>query len=122
MIKLDEVTTGNICQVNIEGRLDANTCTEVEKYLQEKVDSGLTRFVLNLEKVPFIASAGLRVVLVYAKKLRQNDSGDLKLALLQDNVKKVFEISGLNNFLSLFDDMESALDSFEEKNHTDNKQ
>jgi len=66
-----------------------------------------------MEKVTFTASAGLRVILVVAKELRKEFEGDLRIASPQPAVKKVFEISGIDNVLNIFDDTETATRSFQ---------
>ena len=47
-----------------------------------------------------------------AKELRKEFQGDLYIVSPQPNVRKVFEISGINNVLRIFDDMETATKSF----------
>ena len=78
------------------------------------MEHGGHQFVLNMEKVPFIDSAGLRVVLVIARDLRGEYQGDLRVTALQPAVNKVFEISGLNNVMRIFDDAGTAVQSFSE--------
>lgn len=113
-MNITENAVGDVSQIHLDGRFDADTCGVVEDFIRAKIaNEGTHRFVLNMEKVPFIASAGLRVVLVFAKELRQSQ-GDLCLAALQPNVHRVFEISGLNNVLHIFDDMEAATQSFQD--------
>ncbi len=106
------VKDNNIYQLNLEGRFDANTCGNIESFIRKKIEDGVYMFVLNMENVSFVASAGLRVVLVIARELRVKYKGDLRLASLQVNVNKVFEISGLDNVLRIFDDVETAVQSF----------
>ncbi len=112
-MKITENIIGDVTQVHLEGRFDADTSDIVEKFLREKIENGIHCFVLNMEKVSFIASAGLRVLLVFARELRQKHKGDLRITSLQTNVKKVFEISGLNSVLRIFEDIDTATDSFE---------
>ncbi len=111
-MEITENLKDNISQVNLVGRFDADSCENVEQFVRERMDNGIHDFVLDMEKVNFIASAGLRVVLVIARELRRDYQGDLRLAYLQPNVSRVFEISGLNNVLRIFDDMETAVQSF----------
>lgn len=111
-MKIVDQSINDICQVDLDGRFDANTAGEVEAFFQTRINEGLTRFVLNLEKVPFVASAGLRVILVVAKQLRAKGGGDLHIAGLQESVLKVFEISGLNNVLKLFGTVDEAVSGF----------
>ncbi|MFA6293700.1 MAG: STAS domain-containing protein [Victivallales bacterium] len=82
----------------INGRLDAVTAAAAEADINKVIESGATRLVLNLAGLDYVSSAGLRVLLVTAKKLsRQN--GKIVLYGLKDNVREVFSISG---FLSIF--------------------
>lgn len=113
-MKIAESVKDNVSQVNLVGRFDAHTCETVDAYFREKMEKGQHQFVLNMEKVPFIDSAGLRVVLVIARDLRGEYQGDLRVAILQPAVNRVFEISGLNNVLRIFDDAETASQSFSE--------
>jgi len=110
---ITESTLDSVSQINLEGRFDANTCGTVEQFIREKIGAGVRHFVLNMEKVDFIASAGLRVILVFAKELQKNE-GDLHLANLKPNVTRVFEISGLKNAIRIFDDVESASREFKD--------
>jgi stage II sporulation protein AA (anti-sigma F factor antagonist) len=111
---ITENVKDDVSQICLEERLDAHTCETVEAYLRERMEKGRRWFVLNMEKVPFIDSAGVRVILVIARDLRAEYQGDLRVAILQPAVHRVFEISGLNNVLRIFDDMETASQSFSE--------
>ena len=89
---------GTYSTLLISGRLDATSAPVAEQKINETIDTGVSRLLLNLSGLEFVSSAGLRVLLVTAKKLvRQN--GKLALCGLQDGVRTVFEISG---FLSIF--------------------
>ncbi len=84
--------------IAINGRLDAVTAAAAEADINKVIESGATRLVLNLAGLEYVSSAGLRVLLVIAKKMsRQN--GRIVLCGLQDTVREVFTISG---FLSIF--------------------
>lgn len=80
------------------GRLDVNTSSELESRMLERVAVGETRLVVDLLGVEYISSAGLRVLLMIAKKLKER-SGRLALCSLGPAVRQVFELAGL---LSLF--------------------
>lgn len=115
-MNITEDVKNNVARIYLDGRFDAETCGLVEQFIRKKVEEGTHKFVLNMEKVQFIASAGLRVVLVFAKELRQKYQGDLCISSLQPKVNKVFEISGLNSVLRIYDDMETATQSFNSDN------
>jgi len=94
--------------VSIKGRVDAVTAPELEKCLSEQIDSGENTVVVNMAELDYISSAGLRVVLLIAKKLKAKQ-GDMLLVGLQGPVKEVFEISGFSTIFNIFETEEAAL-------------
>ena len=111
-MKIEETILNNVSRIKLEGRFDANTSDAVEKFIWGKIEKGRSQFVLNMENVSFISSAGLRVVIIIARELRNEHQGDLHIAVLQPSVKRVFEISGLDNILKMFDDEQTATEAF----------
>jgi anti-anti-sigma factor len=92
----------------VEGRMDAVTAPELESQLSTIIDEGQTSVILDLSGLEYISSAGLRVILTTAKKLK-TAQGKLVLCNLQETVKQIFEISGFCSILNIADDKESAL-------------
>ena len=72
------------------------------------VEEGEHKWVLDMAGVEYISSAGLRVVLLLAKRLKQN-SGHLVLCGLQPHVHEVFDISGFLAILDVADSRDAAL-------------
>ena len=109
-----EIIENKVGQVNVLcpcGRLDAYTANEVEKKLNELTDTAQVWLVVSLEKLEYISSSGLRVLLAALKKTRKQQ-GDIRLACLQPYVKEVFDISGFTQLFKMFDKEEDAVDSF----------
>lgn len=94
--------------VSINGRLDAVSAPEFQNALLGFIDEGVTKLLLDFGGVDYISSAGLRSILVVAKKLRTGQ-GELSVAMLQNTVKEVFEISGFSSILPVFDTVDAAL-------------
>ena len=111
-MKIEETILKDISSINLKGRFDANTSDAVEKFIRERIEKDRSKFVLNMENVSFISSAGLRVVIIIARELRNEHQGDLHIAVLQPSVNRVFEISGLNNIFKIFDDEQTAIQAF----------
>ncbi|HSF14777.1 MAG TPA: STAS domain-containing protein [Vicinamibacteria bacterium] len=101
----------SVALVHLEGNLDTNTADLAEQTLNELIDSGTTKILVNLARVAFVSSAGLRVLLATAKRLRRTD-GDLRISNLNEMVNQVFEISGFTAILSVFPTEEAALEGF----------
>ena len=111
-MKIEETILKDVSSINLKGRFDANTSDAVENFIRERIEKDRSKFVLNMENVSFISSAGLRVVIIVARELRNEHQGDLHIAELQPSVNRVFEISGLNNVLKIFDDEQAAIQAF----------
>ena len=89
------------------GRLDSNSDPIFEKELLAHIDGGCRRLLVDFSELTYISSAGLRVVLVAAKRMKAA-GGKLVLAALSAQVREVFEISGFNRILEIEPDYTSA--------------
>lgn len=94
--------------VRLEGNLDTNTSSSAQEFLNAAIDEGAAKIIVNLEKVDFVSSAGLRVLLATAKRLGVS-GGTLRICGLNDTVSEVFEISGFSTILSVFPKESEAL-------------
>lgn len=97
-----------IVTLNITGRLDAMTAVDAEKEFDEVLQQESDQLLVNLAGLDYISSAGLRVLLVVAKKVQQR-GGKVVLAELTPGVKEVFEISGFSSIFKIFDSSEEAV-------------
>ena len=95
---------------DLSGRLDAQTAAAVGEQLPTLL-ADRTQALLNLAKVEFVSSIGLRVFIKTAKELRAA-GGALKLCCASAGALKVLEISGLESLLDLHNDEASALAAF----------
>ena len=82
-----------------------------EKKIDAFIESGQVKMVLNLEKLEYISSSGLRVFLAQLKKSRKQQ-GDLKLACMKPYIKEVFDIAGFTQLFNIFDAEDVAAASF----------
>ena len=100
-----------ITVVRFEGNLDTNTSTEAQDYLNQAIDNGAAKIVVSFDKVDFVSSAGLRVLLMTAKKLG-GVGGSLRVCGLNETVSEVFEISGFSTILNVFKSESEAFAGF----------
>ena len=98
-------TSGTV--VRLEGNLDTNTSSETQDYLNKAMDDGATKLVVSLDRVEFVSSAGLRILLATAKRLGRG--GVLRICGLNETVTEVFEISGFSTIFSVFPAENDAL-------------
>ncbi|MBU1727018.1 MAG: STAS domain-containing protein [Candidatus Omnitrophica bacterium] len=110
-----QIKSLNDCNVvQMEEKLDALTSDEVEKALMGLIDNGAKRIVCVFELTEYISSAGLRVLLVVAKKLKKM-GGELVLCSLKPLVYKVLDMAGFISIFKIFGSEEEALKSPQEK-------
>ncbi|WP_168120991.1 STAS domain-containing protein [Paenibacillus sp. HB172176] len=93
----------------LEGRLDGNNATTAEQAFLQLLAEGKQQFIFDFSELQYISSAGLRVVLVAAKKLRAS-KGRMVCACLGEQVYDVFEMSGFTNILEMAATKEEALE------------
>ena len=109
-----EITTrdaNDVKVVQIEGELDTGSSPEAQQQLDQLREQGAKKILLEMTKLDFISSAGLRVLLATAQELKL-DGGDLRVCGLNESVKEVFDISGFSNLLMVLDDETKALEGF----------
>ena len=98
----------NATVVRLEGNLDTNTSTEAQDYVNSTIDAGAEKIVVSLEKVDFVSSAGLRILLATAKRLSAS-GGSLRICGLNETVAEVFAMSGFSTILDVFPSESEAL-------------
>jgi anti-sigma B factor antagonist len=108
-----EITTkrvDNAIVIYVDGDLTTTSSSQVEAEINEILEGTDTNVVINFEKVNFIASTGLRIILVLGKRL--NKSG-LKLIMCSMNAttKSVFKISGFSKLFPIFETEQETLES-----------
>jgi anti-anti-sigma factor len=102
-----------ILRMSIAGRLDAVSAVEADREFNKVFDEGGDKLLVNLKELEYISSAGLRVLLVVAKRMQQK-GGKVCLCCLADNVKEVFEISGFSSIFKIFESEEESAGFFED--------
>ena len=90
-------TDGNKLTIAVSGRVDTVTAPELEAGLKF---GEATCVVLDLGDVPYMSSAGLRLLLV-AHRTMCGKGGDFQIANVQPSVKDVFDITGFSDILHL---------------------
>ena len=94
--------------VTLEGRIDANSAKELETQCLAWIDQGQKHLILDFGHVTFISSAGLRALLLVAKKV-EPIQGSVKLVALNHTLKDVFDISGFSNLFQIHATAQDAL-------------
>jgi anti-anti-sigma factor len=97
-MQIGEEKQGGALVIAPVGRVDSVSSGELEKVVLSRIDAGARRLVLDLAGVEYISSAGLRVLLIAAKRLKEPPAA-LVLCGIGPGVRTVLELAG---FLPLF--------------------
>jgi anti-anti-sigma factor len=85
--------SGGLSVVEVEGEIDPRASVDLERALADMVSAGERRFVIDLAGVERLSGAGVRVLLMFARKLA-GIGGHLALCSLADPVQAVFDVAG----------------------------
>ena len=96
MIKTER--QGTVLIASTEDRIDGVNAREFQDALQGAISDDDSAVVLDLERLTYISSAGLRVILLVAKTLQRQDK-NLAVCSLSGPVREVFEISGFDKII-----------------------
>ena len=98
MLNIIKNANANVLKVILEGRLDTTTAPQLEAELTSAL-SGVTDLKFNLEKLDYISSAGLRVLLSTQKTM--NKQGTMVISNVPAQVKEIFDVTGFSDILTI---------------------
>ena len=98
MLKMTKNAADDVLTIALEGRLDTNTAPDLEKELKESTE-GITELILDLEKLEYISSAGLRVLLAAQKTMAKK--GGMKLIHVNDLIMEILDVTGFVDILEI---------------------
>jgi anti-sigma B factor antagonist len=98
--------------VRLSGRIDGSVAPDLGDNLRSLMDAGHYKLVLHMKEVSYTSSAALRELISTWKNCRRWNRGDMRLAEVNPNIKKVLDLTGLSNQFMLFDSDAEAVGSF----------
>lgn len=100
----------NAIVIYVDGDLTTTSSPEAESEINEILVGENSSIVINVEKVNFIASTGLRIILALGKRLN-SDGQKLVVCSMNPTTKSVFEMSGFSKLFPVFQTEAEALES-----------
>ncbi len=95
---INKTKNGTELLLALEGRLDTLTAPDLEKELKTSLDE-VTSLTLDLDKLEYISSAGLRVLLSAQKTMSMQ--GEMKVCHVNETVMEIFEVTGFSDILNI---------------------
>ncbi len=88
---------------NIEGRIDTQTAPELQKAVDESFDAGEINLVFNFDKVEYLSSAGLRIILYIQKKVDalKDDSASFEIINVKPQIMEVIDMTGFSDIVKV---------------------
>ena len=96
-MNIEESYYNQIAILKFSGKLDTITYPVAEEYFGRALDKGYVNILVDFEKLDYLSSAGLRVLLGTAKRLQ--GKGGISICRMNDDVKEVLEMTGLANLV-----------------------
>ncbi len=106
----DEQIDDDTHVIELGGEIDLYTAPEFKERMVELIDAGKKHIVVDLSTATFIDSTTLGVLVGGVKRLRPS-GGALALVCSDQNITKIFEITGLDRVFAIHATREEALSS-----------
>lgn len=98
MLNINKKVENGKAEFALEGRLDTVTAPDLEKEIKDSLD-GVSSLALDFDKLEYISSAGLRVLLSAQKIM--NKQGEMKIGNVNDTIMEIFEVTGFSDILTI---------------------
>ncbi|MBO7406933.1 MAG: STAS domain-containing protein [Clostridia bacterium] len=98
MLIINKTIENGTMTIAPEGRLDTVTAPKLEQELRDSLE-GITELIFDLEKLDYISSAGLRVLLFAQKEM--NVRGEMAVRNVNETVAEIFEVTGFTDILTI---------------------
>lgn len=110
-MEINRRESGEIVVFDINGEIDLYNAPEIKDKIKEEMNKNKVNIVINLDKVSYIDSSGIGVLISSLSNLKKV-GGALKLINVYASVRKVFELTKLTSFFDIYDGEADALAAF----------
>ncbi len=98
MLNIIKNANGSSLKYSLEGRLDTTTVSQLDQALEGALE-GVTDLTFDIEKLEYISSAGLRVLLSCQKTM--NKQGTMVITNVSEEVQEIFDVTGFTSILTI---------------------
>ena len=93
--------------LSVDGRVDASNAAILEQKILAVIAAGENHLVIDCARLEYMSSAGLRVLLIAAKRLA--NTGKLGVASLNNQIREVFDIAGFSSIFQIYGTQDEAV-------------
>ena len=98
-MKIESEKKDGSLSLKLHGRLETVTAPQLQQVVEQELKD-INELLLDMEKLEYVSSAGLRVLLMASRKMKAK-KGSMKLYHVNEDIMEVFEITGFNEFLDI---------------------
>lgn len=111
ILKISESKQGNVLVLALSGELDAKTAPDLRTHLDNSIQAGAIRVVLDCKSLTYVASAGIGTLNAVQKALVQK-SGQMVLCHVAKDIKDTMDLMYFTKKVKVFPGLEEALQAF----------
>ena len=97
-MELSKEAKGSALTISLDGRLDTTTAPQLEAEISKGLE-GITDLTIDMTKLVYVSSAGLRVLLKAQKIM--NKQGKMTVKNASQEIKEIFEVTGFDELLNI---------------------
>lgn len=97
--------------VHVDGQLIVGNRQELKAAVQEALEQGERKFLIDFSRTGYIDSSGLGALVSISKRVREQN-GELRLSGLNEDLRSLFELTKLDTLFSIAETAEQALGSY----------
>ena len=120
-IKIQRVENLENCLfINLIGYVDTFNSNSFQKRIQKAIDAGFTQLIFDCDGLNYVSSTGIGCFTSFLKTVKPRD-GDIVLLNIQQKVFDVFQLLGFSQFFNIKDNLDEAIEFFEQEINGKNK-
>ena len=109
----DEIDN-DVLIITVDGGLNADTSEQFVQSIETLVDAGLKKMIVDCDKLEYISSSGLAVLVRLHNRMKRQGS-DIKLASVKGALSGVLQVTSLNRLFGIYPDVNRARLAFRPK-------
>jgi anti-sigma B factor antagonist len=109
-MNVDFKTRDAILIISVAGNIDSKTAPELQQKIVEAAHD-TNKIIIDLSKVEFVSSAGLRVLLMVYRQIKTND-GTVVLVGVSEEIEEVMSMTGFINFFKIYKSIDQSFGAF----------
>lgn len=108
-MQIESSKSGTSLIIKVIGQMDVLTAPDFQKVCDEFIAKGEKQLIVDMEKLEYISSAGLRNILSTGKRLKM-EGGSISLSGPNEMISKILDISGFSSLFPIYDSIDAAVE------------